>query len=477
MFNCCRIPGEDVDWVERSNPSADEDHILVVRRNIFFTIRIKHAGKRLNAAELRLQISRVRATAYSLHVDYPGVGILTTEERRTWYEARNRLMRSDPEINGTALRAIQSAAFLIALDDARPQTREARAHQAWHGGSACHSNRWHDRPMNFSVCDNGFVGWSGEHSTMDGSVSHRLHDTINQWMFQEKLDFDVRDEFIRIADLPAPEQIFFHLDESNLRDITTATTKHIARFSNQEVHCEEFREYGKDEIKRIFQCSPTAFLQLAMQVAYNRISGSTRATYAGVGANQYRDGRTETVRIVSPESIIFCQTMANPIASRCEKLDALNSALAVVVQRYHDSLDGRGFDRHLWALEKLTRAHCDSTGAIVPSMFRDPAYTRSQTWHLSTTQRASAWYDGGGFAQVEDDGIGYVQTVADSIRLDHLTVDSVAFHVFQHRIQFNIASLGPACVTMGKAIREAAIELRDLGLNRTASKGYDTANL
>ena len=406
MFNCCRIPGKDVDWVQKNTPELQQEHILIGRNNAFFQVLIRHDGQLLNTAELRYQISRVRYLADSLESQSPEVGVLTTERRRTWFEARERLLQADFEQNEAALQAIQSAAFLIALDDAWPRTREERAHQAWHGGATSYSNRWHDRPMNYSVCENGFIGWSGEHSTMDGSVSHRLHDTINQWMLQEKLDFDVSHDRSRFNDLPSPEQIIFHLNETNFRDIDLARSRHLARYSNQELHCERFLVYGKTEIKRIFQCSPTAFVQLVMQIAYNRLTGTISATYAGVGANQYREGRTETVRIVSPESVAFCEAIANPTASNGVKLDAMTKALAIVVDRYQRSLNGKGFDRHLWALKKLAAEHCSKTGEPMPAIFDDPAYTTSQTWRLSTTQRASVWYDGGGFAQVEDDGIG-----------------------------------------------------------------------
>ena len=44
-------------------------------------------------------------------------------------------------------------------------------------------------------------------------------------------------------------------------------------------------------------------------------------------------------------------------------------------------------------------------------------------------------------------------------------------------MQFNIASLGPACRAMGQEIRKAAIELRELGLSAAESRGPTAANL
>ena len=60
------------------------------------------------------------------------VGALTAEERSKWYEARQHMMKIDPE-NIQILNMIDSALFVVCLDDVSPETESKVAANMLHG--------------------------------------------------------------------------------------------------------------------------------------------------------------------------------------------------------------------------------------------------------------------------------------------------------------------------------------------------------
>ena len=60
------------------------------------------------------------------------IGCLTSEDRSKWYEARQKLMKIDPE-NVQILNMIDSALFFVCLDDVSPETESEVAANMLHG--------------------------------------------------------------------------------------------------------------------------------------------------------------------------------------------------------------------------------------------------------------------------------------------------------------------------------------------------------
>jgi carnitine O-acetyltransferase len=66
------------------------------------------------------------------------VGVLTTENRDTWAEARQIILDASPD-NKKALERVESAIVIVALDDSRPITREQISRAIWFGDGR---SRW-----------------------------------------------------------------------------------------------------------------------------------------------------------------------------------------------------------------------------------------------------------------------------------------------------------------------------------------------
>lgn len=396
MFNACRIPSKPADHPVKYNPD-EHKYIIAVRKNQFFKIMHEVGGQQLNTSELEHQFRRV----YEKAERAPGLGILTTENRDIWTDARETLLAAHPS-NATALKAIEASSFFVCLDDAAPVTLEERAHQYWHGDG---SNRWFDKPLQFIVNDNGTSGFMGEHSMMDGTPTHRLNDYANMLVHTNKLDFS--NPSIR-SDLPEPLPLKFHINVDVKREIQRATTDFENVIGQHELRVQAYQGYGKGMIKK-FKCSPDAYVQMIIQLAYHKMFSLNRPTYESAATRRFQQGRTETCRSVSEESVAFCNAMADPEVPPEECVKKLRAALDGHVKYISDASDGKGVDRHLFGLKKCLQADEE-----LPEIYKDKAYTYSGTWYLSTSQLSSEYFNGYGWSQVVDDGFGIAYMINEN---------------------------------------------------------------
>ncbi|KAJ5994543.1 Carnitine O-acetyltransferase [Penicillium sp. IBT 35674x] len=426
MFNCCRIPADPADYPQKF--SAEENqHIVVVRKNQFYKVPLVVNGQALNVSELEQQFQRIIEIAQPA----PPVGVLTVADRDHWTAARKKLIAADPA-NEQALRDIESAGFLVCLDDAKPVTLEERSHQYWHGDG---SNRWFDKPLQFIVNDNGTAGFMGEHSMMDGTPTHRLNDHVNNLIFNKRIDLSAKSVRSELSD---PKPITFHLNKETNEAIDFAAQYHRKQIADHELVVQAFQGYGKGLIKK-FKCSPDAYVQMVIQLAYFKMYGKNRPTYESASTRKFQEGRTETTRTVSDESVAFCKAFHDHTVPREEVVKLFRAALAQHTKYTLEASDGRGVDRHLFGLKKLLQP-----GEKLPALYEDPAYSYSGSWYISSSQLSSEYFNGYGWSQVIDDGFG------------------IAYMINENSLNFNIVCKRLGAHRMSYFLNEAATELRDV---------------
>jgi len=426
MFNASRVAAEPSDYPIKFSPNENK-HIVVIRKNQFFRVQHEVEGKQLNTSELEQQFVRV----YELAQRVSPVGALTSENRDVWAKARKLLVDTSAQ-NKAAIETIESASFIVCLDDASPVTLEERAHQYWHGDGA---NRWYDKPLQFIINDNGTSGFMGEHSMMDGTPTHRLNDYINDLIFGNKLDFS--DPSIR-SNLPDPTLVKFDISSEVQSEIARAVKDFNEVISQHELAVQAYQGYGKGLIKK-FKCSPDAYVQMIIQLAYFKMYGKNRPTYESAATRRFQLGRTETCRTVSDDSVAWCKAMADSSVDDSRKIDLFRKATAAHIEYITAASDGKGVDRHLFGLKKLLES-----GQEVPAIYQDPAFGYSSSWYLSTSQLSSEFFNGYGWSQVIDGGFG------------------IAYMINENSINFNIVSKGLGSDRMSYYLNEAAGEMRDL---------------
>ncbi|KAK6063778.1 carnitine acetyl transferase [Seiridium cupressi] len=426
MFNASRVAAKPADHPVKFDHKTNK-HLIAIRKNQFFKIQHEVDGRQLNTSELEAQFARV----YELATRVPAIGALTSENRDVWTDAREILLKAAPK-NKAALEAIESASFVVCLDDAAPVTLEERAHAYWHGDG---QNRWYDKPLQFIVNDNGTSGFMGEHSMMDGTPTHRLNDYVNDLIFNNKLDFS--NPSVR-SSLPDPAPLNFEITKEVQAEIDRAISDFSSVIGQHELAVQAYQGYGKGLIKK-FKCSPDAYVQMIIQLAYYKMYGKNRPTYESAATRRFQLGRTETCRTVSDDSVAWCNAMADHTISDEETIKLFRKAIDAHLEYISAASDGKGVDRHLFGLKKLLEP-----GEELPAIYKDPAFGYSSSWYLSTSQLSSEFFNGYGWSQVIDAGFG------------------IAYMINENSINFNIVSKGLGSQKMSFYLNEAAGDMRDL---------------
>ncbi|KAJ2772829.1 Carnitine O-acetyltransferase mitochondrial, partial [Coemansia nantahalensis] len=336
-------------------------------------------------------------------------GLLTADSRDAWARNRELLLRAAPA-NAATLDAIETAAFLVSLESDRPVTREELSHAIWHGDGR---SRWFDKPCQFVVCDNARAGFCGEHSMMDGTPTLRL------------VEFAIK----HALQLPPPPAVAvgtaagtaagfralpFCTPPPLVAAVRSAEAGFRAAVAKQHLAVLNFAAYGKEQIKQL-GCSPDAYIQLAIQLAYFRLHGCVRPTYEASMTRQFLHGRTETCRSATRESAAWCTAMADPAADDSARAALFHAALAKHTTLAKQAAQGLGVDRHLLGL-RMSVAH----GEPMPEMFEDPAYAYSTHWYLSTSQISSENFASYGWSEVSPKGYGIAYNVRRESLLVHI---------------------------------------------------------
>ena len=158
--------------------------------------------------------------------------------------------------------------------------------------------------------------------------------------------------------------------------------------------------------------SPDAFAQLAFQVAWLRTypDAGVPSVYESASMRHFIDGRTETVRPVTAQSVAAAR-MFTPdgaaVYTDTERRAAVKAASDAHVQRVRHALAGRGVDRHMFALACVAQ----EAGGTLPALFRTKAMQRLSAIDLSSSTITAESSEQVGFGPVSADGHGLAYQV------------------------------------------------------------------
>jgi hypothetical protein len=283
LFSLTRIPQPGRD---RHAKFDDSRHIVVIRGQQFFALEVfDEAGGIISEGALQAQVELILAQGCTSGGASASecLGTFTCGDRDEWAAARSELLSHNASVNGKSLHAVDSALFVVTLDygDCAPDgDLTAWLNYALHG---CGNHRWFDKSFQINVAENGRACVNFEHSPFDGKTIVRFLDDV--WHDAQGLAMPSgTPSFEALHAAPAsfgsgaadcaPALAWDYAPR------TAAALAHAAQGWERLVNANQtvgldFKHFGKAEIKRWKQ-SPDGCIQLAFQLAYFRLHGSSR---------------------------------------------------------------------------------------------------------------------------------------------------------------------------------------------------------
>ncbi|TIA85373.1 hypothetical protein E3P99_04015 [Wallemia hederae] len=419
LFNSTRVPLRNSDKVVKFD--ASNQHVVVISNNRFFKLDVS------NADNLEAQLQHI----VNLSSDHKGdaVGVLTTENRDTWSDARHHI-QSLSKSNSESLKAIDSAAIIVALDESSPISRDQASWGAWVGDGR---NRWFDKHQ-IIVYKNGKSAFNAEHSAMDGMITLRLNEFTLGALASKKITLGSKSA-VKQSDV---QELPFELDSKGRDYIGNAEKHHDAIMKEHTLDVIQYDGYGSSLIKSK-KISPDAWVQMIKQLAFWKLRGHAPGVYESCQTRKFLYGRTEVIRPTSNESTKFVQLMRDANASDSDRVSALHAAAKRHLTYAGWAANGVAVDRHIYGLK-----NCIEQGEELHPALRDAALARSSKWDLSTSQLSSPFFDGWGYSEVTPDGFG------------------VAYAIQDKSIRWTITCTNGEGKELGHCLTESANELRDL---------------
>ncbi|RHZ69204.1 hypothetical protein Glove_287g7 [Diversispora epigaea] len=430
MFGAARLPTENGC---RMNANNESKHIIVLCRGQFywFDVLTKNNEVGITKKELVANLKTIKQDALSLpivEVAKNAVGILSTENRKIWANLRQRLEDSS-ENNKDCLKVLDSAIFIVCLDEGSPSSGHEVATNMLCGTydikegvqvGTC-ANRWYDK-LQIIVCENGSAGVNFEHTGVDGHtvlrfVSDIYTDTIIR--FAQTINSHTKSllnnshngkNFVDTT----PKKLEWNLTPEVRIGIRFAETRLSDLILQNETKVLEYENFGKSLITS-FHMSPDAFVQMAFQAAYYGLYGTIECTYEPAMTKAFFHGRTEAIRPVTMDAIEFVKLWWSD-ASTAIKLKALRKAIDKHVNLTKMCSKGLGQDRHLYALQCVWQREIRSKSEKedkMPAIFEDIGWQTLNHTVISTSNCGNPALRLFGFGPVVSDGFGIGYIIKD----------------------------------------------------------------
>ncbi|KAK3942538.1 putative polyketide synthase protein [Diplogelasinospora grovesii] len=393
LFYTARRPGTGVDRMDRFTPNQT---VAVLRRGHVFQISFPDQDTPLHLPAVYAAYDNILRISDE---PKPTVCTLTADDRESWVTFRNEL-ELDPE-NTAALQAIDSAAFVVCLDNESPNTAGDR-HMQFLLNSRHRDlvNRWLDKPVQFAVTANGVSAGIYEHAKIDGMDVRELHKHLTRALFahssSNKLEPSTSSP--AIAAYPIREYVWRPSPSTiqRIRHIQLQCKSAYGLIDHRYVDADVL---GLSSLRDQYRAPPNATAHLTVLLALYLVDGGVRPAWETASLATFARGRVDWVQTVTSAARAFVEAAAGAEDGNDDAKKALRSLFDTAVIAHSLSISaaarGRGYVHHMYAL----------LGVLAPEERGDnlPALFRSRAWEA--TRRGGQGQDFKiGFMPDADDG-------------------------------------------------------------------------
>ncbi|XP_038266156.1 choline O-acetyltransferase [Dermochelys coriacea] len=446
LFSSYRLPGHTKDTLvaQKSSIMPEPEHIIVACNNQFFVLDVVINFRRLSEGDLFTQLRKIVKMAENEEERLPPIGLLTSDGRTEWAEARTILMKAST--NRDSLDMIERCICLVCLDG--PSGVELNdtnmALQLLHGGGYDKNgaNRWYDKPMQFVVGRDGVCGTVCEHSPFDGIVLVQFTEHLLKHMKESSKKLVRADS---VSELPTPRRLRWKCSPEIQGHLASSAEKLQRIVHNLDFIAYTFENYGKEFIKKQ-KTSPDAYIQVALQLAFYRCHRRLVPTYESASIRRFEEGRVDNIRSATPEVLAFVKAMIGDKSSlrESEKMQRFKDAITAQTNYTILAITGMAIDNHLLGLRETAREHFKE----LPEIFTEETYLTSSRFILSTSQVPTTMEMFCCYGPVVPNGYG------------------ACYNPQPEHILFCISSFKEcketSSVMFAKAVEESLMEMRDL---------------
>lgn len=441
LFSTTRVPKKEIDELVHYETRISK-HIVVVCRGVYYKLNCYDHDNNLLSARLLEEyiqwiVDDAEKTTQQLTVEERTISGLTALERSKWAELREKLILS--EENRKSLHLVESAMFMLWIfPDDKPSTLSDRAKIAFQGNKEY--RYWFDKCFNVVIFGDGHCAINCEHTVCDApAYAHMWEYTLCKDVLEctfdsdgtcfppfqtyrqvasdkpAKISWDVRGDSYKplIKKTKKIDASIVPKDADMIEDIKRANLETEAANDDVDLMIFDHDQWGKGAIKKC-RVSPDAFVQIAIQLAYYKQNGCFVQTYEASMTRLYLQGRTETVRSCTDESCKFVKAMLDKNIDNEERIKLLQLAADKHTILYKDAMNGKGIDRHLFALYVASKGLGYDCKFLADLLMRPWILSTSQTPHTQQTNVPDPNFpsfndklcSGGGFMAVADDGYG-----------------------------------------------------------------------
>lgn len=368
-------------------------HVAVLCGGQFYKVYVlDEDGKPLPESQILdslLEVQQHEKTSGAIYSSAIG----SAGNRDKWATLKSSLIESSEE-NKNSFHEVDSALFVVCLDDTSAENLDQFCQNALYGGKSNIGNRYYDKLMLF-FCPNGQAGCLIEHTAVDGLTVFRF--------IQETWKDVVKQPIVEQATKNAHKMVPLPITTTKeqrwaMKEIEYELQELILTTDLSEI---DFQDFGKNTIKK-FGVSPDAFYQAAAHIATKRTLNRLVSTYESSSVSHFKHGRTETIRSLTKDMKSFVEQFENPDVPKAAKLEAFKQAAKRHVEVVKACKSGEGQDRHLQGLYWRSLQLQDALEDFKMPEFFDATYFEYMSNRLSTSNV------GGGFAGARLFGFGAV---------------------------------------------------------------------
>jgi hypothetical protein len=375
--------------------SPRSSHIVVIRGNQFYRVELLSTdGKQLlSTKSLEERLNHILNDSSKPDYDVD-LSVLTAENRDNWAQIRNDLIAHD-SVNKESLSAIDSALFVLVLEDRAPNSTVELSELSLHGKGG---HRWFDKLQLIAYPD-GNLATNFEHSFSDGT-------TWNRWLHEVWHDMRGSDSgFSSLQELPEyesskkPTPLKWKLSNNLMEEVNKAQSNYSKFCANLATDFLEYKSFAKNNCKE-WKLSPDGVVQMAFQLAFHRAHGKIAPTYESCSTRGFLHGRTETIRSASNEAAAFAKSVISGAEEGTQR-ELMVNAINKHVDIAKTAQKGLGVDRHLLALSSIANEN-----GIKSEFLQSPIRALSTNFQISSSNVTMPFLHYFSFGAVVPDGYG-----------------------------------------------------------------------